>query len=154
VNATITSLNVSSINGIKPSTLLQRSGFTSTIIAPNLLTAPIIVASTFITVDTPSYVIVTANTSIKNVSNQYHNSFAYLTVSTTTGLLTSQSTVTTILNNVGIASYTGQSISNRFAVSTGTWPCYFSMYADAVSTLQVGECDMIALGNLIPSLVQ
>jgi hypothetical protein len=152
VSGTVSSLTVSSINGIKPSTLLQRSGYTSTIIGPNLITAPIIVASTFITVDSPSYVIVNANASIRNLSNQYHDSFAYLTVSTTTGLLTSRSTVMSPPN--GIGHYGNLTMSQRFTVSTGTWPCYFSMYADAVGTLQVADCDVTALGNMIPSLIQ
>jgi hypothetical protein len=147
----VTALTGSTIQGYPISTFLQRSGYNNVVQKPNLSTTTNIIASTFITVDTPSFIFVTADMNVRSATNQFHNSFLYTSVSTTTGLFSSLSTVVTIPNNIG--SFVGQGIVSRFAVSTGTWACFMSAYATQNGVGVVTQCDLSVTGNMIPSLL-
>lgn len=132
----------SSINGF-PFAPVQ-SEFTSTIQNNGLSTIAQVITSTAVQIDFPSYILCQANTSIKNTTNQYHDSALYLTIDG----LTSPSTFTTLPNKVN--SFSGQSISFRgAALSTGVYDCKLWGYADADGDLQVSQVDLFTLGNLL-----
>ena len=134
-------LTVSTINTIPYAP--TKSAFTSTILWQNISTTSHVVASTLFVVDTPSYVLGQANTTIKNTTNQYHNSYAYLALDGAT----SPSTVTTLINDNN--SFSGQSISFRTALSTGTYTATLNIYGDTNGDLQVAQCDLFCLTNLL-----
>lgn len=135
----ISTLTISTLNGHPYTT--PTSAYQSTILISNLSTFAQPIASTSITLYTSSYVLAQANTTIKNLVNQYHDSFFYITIDGSTG----PSTVTTLVNKSGF--HSGQTISFRTYLGPGTWSVIAEGYADANGDLQVTQCELWATGG-------
>ena len=141
--ASISSLSVSSINNLGVSSFLTPSAFNSTVIGRNLSTTAIPIASTFITMNSPGYVLAQMNVSASNATNQYRNTYINLKISS----IVSHSTFTSL--PAGTGHQTNGSLSFRTLLGPGTWPIVAFMSAETNGDGFVTSVSLSALGNLV-----
>ena len=142
-------ITTSTINTIPLTVFLNRCSFTSTINWPNISTTSQIIASTLFTVDTNSFNIITANASVKNLTNQFHDVSLFLTATPVLGgtTISSVSTVATLLNHNG--SFANASITFRPPLNTAQYRIAANCYADANGVATVVGFDMTAVANYV-----